>query len=182
MNQGVDDRILWVLPFEMNGAREALSKCVKQQQKLAEEMTEVMSQGSEAWLDSNMPAGSILIETEVLTAKATEIKRDMHRMSEVKYADANSNVVALGSIVTLRYPDKQDTVKILLTGYTTDLSDGIRSKYEEKFGKFFVATYNSPVGCAIFGKMVEDETAIILPNKSTRVNIVSIEQFNPEAQ
>jgi transcription elongation factor GreA len=100
----------------------------------------------------------------LLQAKINQLKSKL-ASCEIVEKSATSDVVAFGSLVTVR-----------------DLSDDMEEQYElvgpgeENYdGEIMKILTSSPIGQGLMGKKIGDETEVEIPNGTLRMEIVAIE-------
>ena len=100
----------------------------------------------------------------LLQAKINQLKSKL-ASCEIVEKSATSDVVAFGSLVTVR-----------------DLSDDMEEQYElvgpgeENYdGEVMKILTSSPIGQGLMGKKIGDETEVEIPNGTLRMEIVAIE-------
>lgn len=171
----IEDGGLPVLPFEIDVAKSAMERLVKEQNSLGKSLGEAMNQSSETWHD-NAPAEAVSQASITLSALAKPVQHILGRGVIFDYEQGVSEEVTLGSVVSVRFDNSSDCIKYLVTGATREIPED--SSVYEKMSRLnaSVITLSSPIGRAIFGAKVGQTVAFDVPKRRQRkVTIDSID-------
>ena len=174
-NKAIKDAIVHekypILPFELDFAKNALAGHIEKQADLGRQMGEAMQQSSETWHD-NAPAEAISNESKTLASSAEKTMQVINDGQIFEY-DASSEVISLGSMVSVTYGNDTEIVKLFVTGVVRELPLSLQEKYDGQ--DVDCVTISSPVGKAIFDKKVGDVVNAAVGNgRQIKLTIVSV--------